>query len=299
MSDLKKIKIFVSYHMDAFKVESDVFQPIQIGRDVHPYVLDGMIGDNTGDNISYKQPLYSELTTSYWLLKNYIDTCDEDYIGVCHYRRIFSFKKPRTWHSIKENIICNLGNYLLPFLKPGGTLLNWSAQHFVYDDKIFQKYIDDFTRDIQKDIQIGKHWIYGYRPVRYSGRKFKVHYEAFVTEGLLKLFKDIIKSKYPEFSEVFEETCDSTILYYSNCHIMRKDIYKENMTILFDLLFEHEKQCIEKGFLKDPINERMFARGEGYLAEMMTSTFIRYYLKNHKKNVKLLSGVLFESQLYK
>ena len=289
---MEKIKIFASYFKESYRVSNDIFQPIQGGRDVLPYVLDNMIGDNTGDNISIKQPLYSDLTPHYWVLKNYIDTCDEAYIGNCHYRRTFSFKKPRTWRNIKEKLKYNLAVYLMPFINKGGSLISWDA-HYVHEEKDFQKHIDEFTSDIKEDIQTGNYFIYAYKPVRFSGMKMQLLFESRLSVDLLELFKQILRTKYPEFSEVFEETCNSRALYYSNCFIMRKDLYKKNMIILFDLIFEHEKQCVEKGFLKDPINEKIYFRCGGYLSEIMISTFILYYLKTQKKNVKLLHGVLF------
>ena len=46
----------------------------------------GYIGDDTGDNISDKNRYYSELTGQYWIWKN---DSEDDYIGLCHYRRYF------------------------------------------------------------------------------------------------------------------------------------------------------------------------------------------------------------------
>jgi hypothetical protein len=45
-----------------------------------------MQGDDTGDNISQKNPSYCEMTAHYWIWKN---VHDAEYIGVCHYRRFF------------------------------------------------------------------------------------------------------------------------------------------------------------------------------------------------------------------
>lgn len=45
-----------------------------------------MQGDDTGDNISQKNPQYCEMTAHYWIWKNVHDT---EYVGVCHYRRFF------------------------------------------------------------------------------------------------------------------------------------------------------------------------------------------------------------------
>lgn len=46
----------------------------------------GDVYDDIGDNISYKNLNYCELTGIYWLWKN----CNDDYIGLVHYRRFFS-----------------------------------------------------------------------------------------------------------------------------------------------------------------------------------------------------------------
>lgn len=43
--------------------------------------------DNSGDNISYKNPNYCEMTAHYWVWKNRLQT-DDKYVGICHYRRL-------------------------------------------------------------------------------------------------------------------------------------------------------------------------------------------------------------------
>ena len=48
----------------------------------------GYLRDDSGDNISDRNPGYSELTALYWMWKH----CDADNIGICHYRRYFTVK---------------------------------------------------------------------------------------------------------------------------------------------------------------------------------------------------------------
>lgn len=78
--------IYVITHKNFKKVITDNFyKTLLVGADGNS--ADGCDEkDNTGDNISLKNPSYCELTGLYWIWKN---TCD-DIVGVCHYRRYFA-----------------------------------------------------------------------------------------------------------------------------------------------------------------------------------------------------------------
>jgi hypothetical protein len=96
-----RVKIFVVAHKPFEMLDGEVLTPIHVGR--AEYVrgktaeggiglnpddpMAGMIGDDTGENISLKNPQYCEMTAHYWIWKNVHDT---KYVGVCHYRRYFS-----------------------------------------------------------------------------------------------------------------------------------------------------------------------------------------------------------------
>lgn len=83
-----KVKIFVACHRPAEIISNEVYTPIHVGRTISKFKdeMADMIGDDTGDNISDKNPYYSEMTALYWAWKNYHDS---EYIGFCHYRRYF------------------------------------------------------------------------------------------------------------------------------------------------------------------------------------------------------------------
>ena len=71
-----------------------MYLPVHVGaegkKDSDGKDLDlGYVKDNTGDNISLKNPSFCELTGLYWAWKN----VDSDYIGLAHYRRHFSLSK--------------------------------------------------------------------------------------------------------------------------------------------------------------------------------------------------------------
>lgn len=78
------ISIFAITHVPFTPPEDDIYIPLQVGHSLHKDY--GYLGDDTGDNISDRNPYYSELTGLYWIWKNYTDT---DYLGLCHYRRYF------------------------------------------------------------------------------------------------------------------------------------------------------------------------------------------------------------------
>lgn len=82
-----RMKIFVASHKPSSMIISE-YTPIHVGRVVSQYKAEmaDMIGDDTGENISYKNPSYCEMTAHYWIWKNVKDT---EYVGLCHYRRYF------------------------------------------------------------------------------------------------------------------------------------------------------------------------------------------------------------------
>ena len=81
-----RVKIFVVAHKPFEKPEGETLVPIHVGRAVSRLKdeMAGMIGDDTGENISEKNPSYCEMTAHYWIWKNVRDC---DYVGVCHYLR--------------------------------------------------------------------------------------------------------------------------------------------------------------------------------------------------------------------
>lgn len=85
---MSRVKILVACHKPCKVYHDEVYTPIHVGRSISAYgdEMADMIGDDTGEHISEKNPFYSELTAQYWGWKNLKDV---DYIGLCHYRRYF------------------------------------------------------------------------------------------------------------------------------------------------------------------------------------------------------------------
>lgn len=92
------LKVIVATHKK-YKMPKDAcYIPVHVGREGKSDL--GYAGDNTGDNISLKNPYYCELTGLYWAWKN----LNTDYIGLVHYRRHLSFKTKNKKEPF-ENII--------------------------------------------------------------------------------------------------------------------------------------------------------------------------------------------------
>ena len=77
------IKILVAVHKNYRMPDDPMYLPVFVGKEIHPTVNHTFQGDNTGDNISKKNPHYNELTALYWGWKN----LDVDALGLVHYRR--------------------------------------------------------------------------------------------------------------------------------------------------------------------------------------------------------------------
>ncbi len=100
----KNIKILVCYHKKDELFKNDILVPIHCGRALaceaskdgkiseedYKWLINNMIGDDTGDTISDLNREFNEMTAIYWAWKNYDKLGNPDYIGLNHYRRLFN-----------------------------------------------------------------------------------------------------------------------------------------------------------------------------------------------------------------
>jgi hypothetical protein len=68
------IKIVVAMHKKYKVPKDDIYLPLHVGAEGKEDI--GFTGDNTGENISIKNPFWCELTGLYWAWKN----LDYDYL---------------------------------------------------------------------------------------------------------------------------------------------------------------------------------------------------------------------------
>jgi len=80
------IRILIAAHKPYGFAQDDIYMPVQVGAALNDKF--GAACDDTGDNISDKNPYYCELTGLYWMWKN----VKADYCGLVHYRRYFAVR---------------------------------------------------------------------------------------------------------------------------------------------------------------------------------------------------------------
>ena len=183
--------------------EDGIYFPVQVGKNGKPAL--GYTGDDTGDNISAKNPGYCELTGLYWAWKN----LDCDYLGLVHYRRHFTAaKRIDLWRhrkTLEDKMSCVLERADL--------------------DRLLPKY--EIIVPIRR-----KYYI----ETLYS------HYGHTHYQEHLDVARDIISEMHPEYLESFDKVMRSRAGHMFNMYIMEKTLSDQYCTWLFDILFELEKR---------------------------------------------------------
>jgi len=86
----------------------------------------------------------------------------------------------------------------------------------------------------------------------------------------LEIVKDIIKDKYPDYIPAMDRALNSKKGYFCNMFVMKKDLFNEYCSWLFDVLGEAEKLIDTTDY--DSYQSRVL----GFLSERMFSIFIQY-----------------------
>lgn len=228
------IKIIVCAHKADFCKENDVYMPIHVGKALSNIDL-GYIGDNAGDNISYKNKSYCELTGMYWAWKNLKDV---EFIGLNHYRRYFMLNK--RFINIRDLYI--------------------TTEKEIQNTEKDEKKIVDIFKDC--DIILPKKTIFT-SSVWKRWSKMRDVNELIITSK-------VIEDLYPEFSESFNLELKNNNKVSQYCmFIMPWDEFNQYCKWLFDILFEVERQLnlINKSYYE---NSRIY----GFLAELLINIYV-------------------------
>ena len=242
---LKDIKILECVFKSSAEAYENMIYPVSAGAELYnknDIVLS--MRDDTGENISKKNPFYCELTVQYWAWKNLkCDVC-----GIFHQRRFldFSMKNKKYPYSITEKSDeKTLRNTGLSYEKICELFDNYSIIANKREN-LFESVEDFYNRNDRQN---------------------------FDDMGLLK---DIIKEKYPEYFPYAETYFKGTYSYFCNVFIMDKINFDKYSQWLFDILFEYEKRKPQNLFYPremGKLGERLFGV---YMYYVMDCTDIAY-----------------------
>lgn len=238
---VKMIKIFVACHKPAFVLKNELLYPIQVGAALSENRIEGMLTDDTGENISKKNLMYCELTAQYWVWKN----VTADYVGFFHYRRYMSFERV---FPINNDGTLSVGKNPTPYVEVDDIREDLSAYKL---DEVWMKSV------------ICRYSMFTILRERINTTVYR-QYCQFHNQKALDCVIDILKKKYPEYKDAADEYLHSKEIYYMNMFIMKWELFAEYASWLFDILETYEKSevysevaAVEKrlmGFL----GERLF-----------------------------------------
>lgn len=141
------IKILVATHKKYEMPRYSCYLPLHVGKKGKDNL--GYVGDDTGENISEKNPYYCELTGVYWAWKN----LKADYIGLAHYRRQFKGRNKQK-NSLFDTVLSDIE--IKELLKETDVILPKKRNYYIenlYDHYKHTMYIEplDVTGEIIKE----------------------------------------------------------------------------------------------------------------------------------------------------
>ncbi len=282
---IENIKILINYHKPGKLLKNDIFVPIHVGRTLatqnskdgkiskqdYNWLINNMIGDDTGDNISSRNKEFCELTGIYWAWKHYEELGNPDYIGFMTYRRHFIFNE-----QLSANIERFLTNEELTY---GDVMLLHNIPNYENIFGITTDYIQDLCHNYDCII-----------PEAMSLEKSKIKSleddYANVIEGTnikdYKMLKEQLSLMYPQYGTIAKLRAKQSKKIGYQMFICRKEIFFDYCNILFSTLFELDKKIDTSAY---SINGK---RTLGYLGELIFDTYFSSLISEENFNVKKL-----------
>jgi hypothetical protein len=264
------IKIYIYYYKPGSILQTDqIYQPVMAGNTLRSDNKT-ITGDDSGTNISAKNPYYSELTGIYWVWKN----TQQNITGSCHYRRFFTAKPEPLIYRFKRLV------YFFADLqkKRFGLIYTSNADLFVH--RIINA--SEIAELLKK-----------YDAILPQARKLKytveTHYKRYHDIADLQLLRTILEEKYPDFIDAFEKVMKGKRLYANNMFIMKNETYQEFMSWWFDVLFEFERRIDLNNYTD--YQKRIL----GFMAErLLTVWFMKKQLKTIDLQIIYFKKLKFE-----
>ena len=258
------VAIYLAYHKNSQRLASGVLRPVHVGRaladDSIRALMADMPGDDTGDNISAKNPLFCELTLQYWVWKNRMDA---DYIGFLHYRRQLNFNPAGASKPLDE-----WGNQNFKTLGPE------TVEACGLNDDAIRRAVAG------ADVVTVKPW-----NVVFKGSASNYDHYAHSDPKLHIADYDralaILKERFPDYAPDADAYNAAKTGYYTNIFVMRRDIFARYMEYLFGILSELEKRLDLTDY---SVQER---RVFGYVSEWLFGIFLTH-LRRTEPGLRIL-----------
>lgn len=267
---MDKIKILVCYHKEAELPKDNIYLPIQVGKKEQDFCLgiqtDCDINGVECDNISVLNHVYCEMTAMYWAWKNIKKVYPNvEYVGLCHYRRFFD----ANW-SLKDevsNVAESIYHILTAAIKKRTYIVEKSkrikslqSKEFLNNMRILSQLI------VNNDIVTTE-------PVIFTNTNTEEYFKR-IGRIYIDLLTEIINENYSVFSEAYNKQLKSNRLHAANMIVMKFEYFDDYCNFVFGCLETHIQQIKERGICKEPETELIYGRISGYLAELLTSTYI-------------------------
>ncbi|WMW62937.1 DUF4422 domain-containing protein [Serratia marcescens] len=265
---MEKIKIYTCHHKPSAFLDSTLVYPIHVGKDNSLNDI-GCPGDNTGDNISLKNPFYCELTAHYWVWKN---AEPADFIGFMHYRRHFNFSDTQ---NCQED--------------------NWGV---VNHEKIDEAYHQQFGLNDEQisrclagvDVILPKKWDVTAAGSKNNYQHYKIsdhlHIEDY--DAALKILGEL----YPEYQTAADKFNNASDGYYTNMFVMKNDIFNEYSVWLFSILDRLESELRFKNYSAQE------KRVVGHISERLLNIYIEYQSSTRNLKIKELQRTFVQQETF-
>ena len=257
----RRFALGVCHHKEGPYLKNDLFMPIHVGAAKATLRHVDWYRDDSGDNISEKNPSFCELTALYWMWKN----VSADYYGLMHYRRFFNF---------------NLGDhssYSETSLAVGEKRYGWNVGH-----------LEHICRD--HDIFTSPFW--NVHPVG-LGHAVQTNYDFYAREHLSKdldLVLDIIKADDRDIYHSCLDHIHGSRCNFANLTVMERRFFDQYCEWLFAILFEAEKHVDTSSY--DKYQKRIW----GFIAERLLGAYVNYLRQEQGARTGELGVVFLQSK---
>lgn len=249
-------RIYVIGYKPCPMPDNALMTPIEAGAALHDTHFTG-IRDDMGDNISKLNPVYCDLTATYWINKNHPTTLK--YLGQCQYSKLLPFKQDRDFDKIFKDYNCIAAKPLSCKELVGGFVRN----QFIYWHG-------------EKTIEIVQHIIYEKFP------EYADAWDTYVNNGYL-IFAGagyVLKTEdYHEWCRFCFGVCDELFKAYGgSVEAVHAEIHRQINSGEFEDRLQGGREVFYQGLVMGFVAERLFT---AFVQKLGKIYFVDYDYREH------------------